>query len=156
MIDSKTGENLNERFGSLLGEPKIEEVSLIKFFRRISSFTRDKVNVKEQELVVGGQKRRCIVSEAIDVAGRSGTGTDGKVVLRLNDFVCGNFSYEEPISFVATPHSSSPVYLTTNVTVPDPPNDVFVEVFTWNQTGMPIPNIAFSWRCQAQIFFAPD
>ena len=99
-----------------------------------------------------GGRRECSKFDAIDIAGPSRTGDDGKMTWRLTDFICpgGQPIIEPPASFVATPISQSPVYLTTTIDFLDPPRDLVVEVFTWGSDGSSAPRIPFSWRCRVR------
>jgi len=94
----------------------------------------------------------CLEHEAIDVAGQSRTGEDGSMTWRLTDVICAasGRTIREPASFVATPITTGPIYLTTKIVIPDPPDDLVVSVFTWDSSGTAAPGIAFSWRCRVR------
>ncbi len=94
----------------------------------------------------------CLEHEAIDVAGQSRTGDDGSMTWRLTDVICAapGRTIRAPASFVATPITTGPIYLTTKIVIPDPPDDLVVSVFTWDSSGTPAPQIAFSWRCRVR------
>ena len=103
---------------------------------------------------------KCIQDQAIDIAGQSQTGDDGTMTWRLTDFICRSANttlVEPPASFVATPISQSPVYLTTTIEFPEPAaedessRDLIVEVFTWDPGGSSAPRIPFSWRCRVRF-----
>jgi hypothetical protein len=112
--------------------------------------------VQEREPVIDGVRITCLDAKVIDISGRAATGADGRTEWKLRDFIVpcdGDFDeFDRPMSFVATPHSSTPVYLTIthadSIFHPFPSNDVVVEVFTWDKDGNPAPNITFSWRCR--------
>jgi len=115
------------------------------------------VSIQEKLPQFAEQITRCRKGTAIDVSGLATTQADGKVTWRLREYIetCDSFivAIDHPFSFVATPHSETPVYITTR---PDqgplvPPGDVSVEVFTWDQTGLPAPGVSFSWRCHVPV-----
>ena len=91
---------------------------------------------------------------AIDATGQLRTGDDGTITWRLADVICpgpGDVQIVEgPASFVATPITTAPIFLTTRIVFPDPPEDLIVHVFTWDSNGTPAPKVAFSWRCRVR------
>ena len=89
---------------------------------------------------------------AIDAAGQLSTGDDGTITWRLTDVMCpdGIPIVKGPASFVATPITPEPIYLTTRIVFPSPPEDLIVRVFTWDSSGTAAPNVAFSWRCRVR------
>ena len=133
--------------------------------RLISLYDRDKVTLKTRSL-----RTDVLVSDdfgpgspldtaectpsfgAVDAAGQLRTGDDGTITWRLTDVMCpeGTPIVEGPASFVATPITTSPIYLTTRIVFPNPPEDLIVQVFTWDSTGMAAPKVAFSWRCRVR------
>jgi len=135
----------------------------LRLIQELSIWATDKPSVKIRKLrpeevisEFGGgstvRRAQCDPTEAIDIAGQSRTGDNGKMTWRLTDFICpgGQPIVEPPASFVATPISQSPVYLTTTIEFPDPPRDLVVEVFTWAPGGSSAPRISFSWRCRVR------
>ncbi len=104
--------------------------------------------------IIDGVSRTCADTRVIDVSGVSATDENGKFDWRLRNFIapCDKlfFDFDIPMSFVATPHSVSPVYLTTNPKRGPfaPRDDVIVEVLTWDNTGAAAPRKVFSWRCR--------
>ncbi len=135
----------------------------LRLIQELSIWATDKPSVKIRKLrpeevisEFGGgstvRRTQCDPTEAIDIAGQSRTGDNGKMTWRLTDFICpgGQPIVEPPASFVATPISQSPVYLTTTIEFPDPPRDLVVEVFTWDPGGSSAPRIPFSWRCRVR------
>ena len=148
--------------GRALVDPRTEEASLVALLRRFSIYTWESpVNVQHREAIINGVRIRCINEHAIDVAGRSGTDQNGRMTWKLSDFICksDNRRFQEPISFLATPHAKAPVYVTVHVSqpiLPQPPDDVVVRVFSWNSNGEPAPSIPFSWRCRALTFSIPE
>ena len=159
--EKKSSDHLAKRLVGTLIDSGIDEVSLITILRRFSIYTRENpVSVLEREPVINGVRVRCVDDEAIDVAGRSGTDEDGRMTWRISDFIClgHRTRFREPICFLATPHSKTPIHITTHVSrsiLPDAPDDVVVEVFSWDSNGEPAPRVAFSWRCRVLTFDIP-
>lgn len=154
----KARDDLTDQLTGGLIDPETEEASLISLLRRFSIYTReDPVTVQEREGVINGVRITCLDDRAIDVAGRSGTDGDGRMTWRIGDFICRSSAqrFREPICFLATPHSKTLVHVTTHVSqpfLPQVPNDVVVEVFSWDPNGDPAPNVPFSWRCRVLTF----
>jgi hypothetical protein len=99
--------------------------------------------------------RTCNSATLIDASGVSSTGSDGKRVFLLGDFVClpQVRNLGEPINVLATARSTRPFFLTTTHTVVDNPNnpnanDVQITVFAWDARGTAAPNVTFDWRCR--------
>ncbi len=125
----------------------------LNFFYRTSVRTVDPdATIQERNLIVVGGGKRCIFSRTIDISGASRTGRDGKMTWRLRDFITPCDSqfevFDRPLSFLVTPHSDSPVYLTTVPSFTATKDNVVVEVLSWDRNGDPAPNISFSWRCR--------
>ena len=130
-------------------------IQVFSFSTRLSVRTADTpAFVQERIPVIDGVNRRCIQFPVVDVSGLAATGADGKMTWRMRDFIspCDAFvrEFDRPLSFVATPHSDSPVSLTIRPSGGPfaPPDDVIVEVFTWDPAGSPAPATVFSWRCR--------
>ena len=136
-----------------------ESVENISFVSIVSVYTTDEpAFVQERVPIIDGLLKRCASRNVIDVSGRDRTGASARKTWRLREFIspCDSafHSFDRPLSFVASPHSGSPVILTV---VPKegilaPPDDVVIEVFTWNTDGGKAPNISFSWRCRVPFF----
>jgi hypothetical protein len=100
----------------------------------------------------------CTDSRLLDSSGLSATGTDGKLVFRLRNFLCsrdGIAQFDEPVNVLATPQGQEPHYVTVAhqlIRDPDPNlpffTDVEITASTWNPDGTPAPNIRFYWRCR--------
>ena len=95
---------------------------------------------------------------SIDLSGGSITDATGRTTWRLLNTVCledvpqGGFLIDYPISFVATPISDKPGYITVKQVLPSPqPNDVFIEVYSWDKAGEPAPSMPFYWRCRIPL-----
>jgi hypothetical protein len=95
--------------------------------------------------------KSCNDARLLDVSGVSSTGSDGKRVFRLSEFVCfGTInSLAEPINVVATPLANAPGFLTAqHQLIPATVDDVEITIFTWDASGAPAPNVVFDWRCR--------
>jgi hypothetical protein len=145
---------LTERF---LGQP----ADNLFFKQRTSVRTSNtEAYIQELEPVIDGVRTRCLDANVIDLSGRASTDEGGKRTWKLRDYIVpcdrGFDEFDRPMSFVATPHSNSPIYLTTRPAegflTPSPPDDVVVEVFTWDAGGNPAPNVTFSWRCRVPYY----
>jgi len=100
----------------------------------------------------------CTDSRLLDSSGLSATGTDGKLVFRLRNFLCGRdgiAQFDEPVNVLATPQGQQPRSVTiAHQLIRDPnPNlafftDVELTASTWNPDGTPAPNVPFYWRCR--------
>ena len=95
----------------------------------------------------------------LDVAGNSGTLSDGKRTFLLSDFLCStNNSFAAPVNLVATPRATSPCYATStltlvqNPTLPSAFSDVQITIFTWAPNGSPAPSVSVDWRCRLVQF----
>jgi hypothetical protein len=97
-----------------------------------------------------GYRERCeIRNNSIDIGGVARTGNNGRLLWKMSNFICetdGSFSdYIDPVSFVATARSKTPVLVTTVVRRVD--SDVEIDVYSWMLSGEPAPSIRFNWRC---------
>jgi hypothetical protein len=78
------------------------------------------------------------------------------LTILITSFLCPteeSRSYAEPVNIVATPVSTTPAFLTTNHTlIFVPPNtvatNVQIDIFSWDASGAPAPNIVVNWRCR--------
>ena len=104
----------------------------------------------------GRPKENCFGARDLDVGGRAATGRDGKLTWRLSDFICEQpgGDYTDPVSFVATAQADAAVTITIGAPVVG--NDVTLDVFSWDSSGAPAPNVRFSWRFWAPINFVAD
>jgi hypothetical protein len=99
----------------------------------------------------------CTDCRLLDTSGSTETGTDGKDVFLLSNFLCnrlgGISSFAEPVNLLATPRGASPTYVTmTHELIKDPAQSAFTDVritaFSWNSDGTSAPNVRFYWRCR--------
>jgi hypothetical protein len=111
----------------------------------------------------------CAITPLLDVSGWGLTGADGKSTFRLIDYTClgsrpwpppdttlarPGYTLQPPISFVATPNSSAPCFLTTQHSFVNDQTDVEITVFAWDPNGAAAPDIGFDWRCRV-VFEVP-
>ena len=94
----------------------------------------------------GGSGKRCATSPVLDIVGTSHTGDDGSVEIRITDFYCSSriYRFQQPLNFIATPQTRTPVYLTTRQRISADADgaeerDVLVTVWSWNSAGSPAP-----------------
>ena len=92
--------------------------------------------------------KSCASYTLIDVTGASSTGADGTAVLTVSAFTCASNPLAEPSNVVATPRTTSPVFLTMTHSL-TATNDLQINVFTWDTNGKPAPDVGFDWRCRA-------
>lgn len=92
--------------------------------------------------------KSCAPYALIDVTGASSTGPDGTAVLTVSAFTCASSTFAEPSNVVATPRTTSPVFLTMTHSL-TAANDLQINVFTWDANGKPAPDVEFDWRCRA-------
>ncbi|MDE2058181.1 MAG: hypothetical protein KGL31_02385 [candidate division NC10 bacterium] len=100
----------------------------------------------------------CINVKLRDVSGVSSTGSDGKTVFRLSEFVCdaaatgGNVFVAAPVNVVATPLAQTPSFLTLDYSLIDPTvngfKDLEIRAYAWGANGAAAPNVVFDWRCR--------
>ena len=97
---------------------------------------------------------RCAEAKLLDASGGSWTGSDGKRVFRLSEFVClpQHRLLMEPVNLLATGRSTKPFFLTATHKVVDPNDilrsDVEITVYGWDANGKPAPDLSFHWRCR--------
>lgn len=103
--------------------------------------------------------KRCEKASILTLSGSHRTGANGRHSINMNKFLianCIDITSGTTIgswpSFIATPKSQEPVFLTFTIQaqpvpgISDPPAlDVNVEVFSWRIDGTPAPIIPFSW-----------
>src|SRR5439155_26099613 len=94
--------------------------------------------------------KQCFDIPTLDVGAHSVTGTDGKSVFRLTDFVClsGQYQLSLPINTVATPVSATPVFVTAQYALINNATDVEFTVFAWDPSGTAAASIPFDLRCR--------
>jgi hypothetical protein len=92
--------------------------------------------------------------DGIDLSGGSLTDPAGRMTWRLSNFVCPPEALvpDFPVSFVATPLSDKPGYITVkNVALEA--NDVTIDVYSWDSHGNPAASMFFYWRCRIPLIY---
>jgi hypothetical protein len=120
-----------------------------------SSQIRVEVEVTSRDIAITGESKKICNNgySILDVSGGAVTGADGSVTFPIADYYCyGQKEFYYPVNFVATPQSSTPVYLTSNVLLTGSGSNVLINtlitVYAWNKTGDPAPGIFFNWLCR--------
>lgn len=97
-------------------------------------------------------ENRCDAIQVIHICAGGQTDVQtGQTTFMLSDFTCfpaGVFNTRD-VYFVATPHSRSPVILTTLLEPSQ--QDVKVTVFGWRLDGNPSGRVNFDWHCCIQL-----
>jgi hypothetical protein len=108
--------------------------------------------IASQSIVLPGV--RCNSARLLDASGASYTGSDGKRVFRLSEFVClpQHRLLIEPVNVLATARTTKPFFVTTTHALVDP-NDILrsdleITVYGWDANGRPAPDLSFHWRCR--------
>ncbi len=96
-------------------------------------------------------KKECENIEIVDICGGQTDVQTGQDVLMLSEYTClpaGAFSIQN-IYFVATPHFTSPVFLTSQIESEQ--SDIKITVFGWRPDGNRSGRVNFDWHCCAQL-----
>jgi len=139
----------------------IESLSRFPWRVRVSAYSFEDPalhvppNLTLKEVGTVFPSRSCIPNfDGIDLSGGSVTDSAGRMTWRMLDFVCPDRDYlvDFPVSFVATPLSDKPAYMTVKfMGFRTLPNDVVIEVYSWDSTGKPAPYMNFYWRCRIPL-----
>src|SRR5262245_61832417 len=131
---------------------------LIPLFFRVSLLTSEDGVIMSRSVIFPGKscsQASALPANLFDVSSRSSTGSDGKVVFLLSDFICSTInSFAEPVNVIVTPNATTPCYATIAhvlVQYPSVPcafSDLQITVFTWKPNGTAAPNVSFDWRCR--------
>ena len=107
--------------------------------------------VKEDHPLIS--QPRCSGMAGIDLSGGSMTDSAGRMTWRLSNFLCREnmlpegLAIEFPVSLVATPLIDKPAYITVKFTaIETAPNDLTIEVYSWDSHGEPAPYLPYYWR----------
>ncbi len=125
------------------------------FYRALYSANENSIITKDSTF----NGKSCVSVGSMDICGNGQTDSDGKMNIRIEDFIClraatpgeGAELIQPPVYFVATPMINGPVIVTFEIN--RRPADVFdtlgldINVFTWEITGEPKPGVRFQWRC---------
>ena len=111
----------------------------------------------------------CEKASVWTLSGSHRTGANGRHSIHLNKFlttdcldgVDAGTTFGSWPSFIATPESQEPVFVTYTIQAQPsgggffpPPLDLTVEVFSWQNDGTPAANIPFSWVAIARASFS--
>jgi hypothetical protein len=131
----------------------VEAVQLIQLIQPVATSTVSEGLLIEKNLIVATPNKCSPIDGLLDVAGFSRTGSDGKSLFRLTDFLCpvGSELFIQPINVVATPLSDTPCFLTVVHSLLNNGADVEIKVSTWDASGAAAPNVAFNWRCRVRF-----
>jgi hypothetical protein len=145
-------QNLKKHFEAILGRefsidfPGDGGVALREW---VGTYTDLEGTLTSRDIDTTGESTKaCDKKQILDVSGSARTGSDGKIDFSLSDFFCGGFEFKHPVNFLATPRSTSPVFLTTLRTLTSDWKDVKITVNAWDSSGAPAVNISFDWRCR--------
>src|SRR4051812_16098291 len=91
-----------------------DAVQLITFIQSVATSTDSGGLTIRKNLIVATPNQCFPTTPLLDVAGFFTTGSEGKTVFRLTDFLCAlpDGIFTQPINVVATPLSSTPCFLT--------------------------------------------
>ena len=147
-----TQPDTKKQLEAILGhELGADAVQLITLIQPVASSTESEGSVTQRDLIVA-RPNRCYSTRLLDVGGFDTTGSNGKSVFRLTDFLCGvGFWFLQPINVVATPFSSTPFFLTVVHSLLNNGADVEIRVSTWDANGAAAPNVSFNWRCRVGL-----
>lgn len=130
----------------------VETVQLIKLIQPVATSTESAGIIIEKNLIVATPNQCFSFPRLLDVAGFFTTGSDGKSLFRLTDFLCpADEIFIQPINIVATPFSSTPCFLTVAHSLLNEGADVEIKVSTWDVNGVAAPNVSFNWRCRVTL-----
>ena len=134
---------LEELFGA-------DVVQLSTFIQSVATSTESEGLIIRKNLVAATPNQCFTTNPLLDVAGFFSTGSDGKTVFRLTDFLCPlpDGIFTQPINVVATPLSSTPCFLTVGHLLVNNGTDVEITVSTWDASGAAAPKVSFNWRCR--------
>lgn len=144
--------DLKKHFEAILGRDLVGEFADGVVLREtVGLYSIEQGNATSKEIgVTGSSTKRCGQSSLLTVGGLSFVGADGKAELRLSDFHCARQTFLHPVIVVATPQTSSPVFVTAVPTILVNPGDVQIVLHTWSADGSPAPNVLVTWLCRVQ------
>jgi len=148
-----------------------EALQFINLIQSVASSTITLDGSITQRSLFFPRPNECRSSRLLDVSGFATSGSNGKILFRLNSFLCpfGGVlpptldptlpptlpppppKYSQPINVVATPLSSTPCFLTLVHSLVDNGADVEIKVSTWDANGVAAPNVSFDWRCRVPL-----
>lgn len=124
----------------------------------VSAYNLEATTVKERGILGIAY---CVDNlQSVDLSGSSQTDAYGKKTWRLSENMCFPsveiaYRLADPLSFVATPVTDRPTYLTVSPKFQTSPKDLVVVVYSWDKSGASSPNVAFCWRCRLRYDYKP-
>ncbi len=152
ILAENKNEKMVQKINDLAKEIGIGGIIILQPFP-VSAYNFENVSVKKQHPILA-QKPFCEHNfQSVDLSGSSSTDANGKKTWRLSDHMClpeyeSWYALAGPVSFVATPVTDKPTYITNTVKIQSSPKDLIVEVYSWDKQGNPSPNMVFCWRCR--------
>ena len=158
MTKNSDERDLRSQFAEILGQEirDIEEgVVALRERKSVWLEQYDNSYLMSREIgTTGTSTKACSDFPVICIGGLTAIGLHGKVEFLLSQYYCnpasagGDISYfpTSPIIFVATAQSKDPVIVTTRVY--QVPNDVRIEIYTWDPGGAPATDKLVKWICQ--------
>lgn len=150
--ESELKKRTEEVFGEELARDALERIKW-SFPIAAYNYITDSAYVTSRNVLLPG--KFCNPHPLFDIDGVAASGSDGKRVFRLSEFVCfpswqevQAITFDHPINVVATPLSSEPFFVTVRHALLPDSKDVEITVFAWDANGKAAPNIAFDWRCR--------
>jgi hypothetical protein len=142
-------EDIKKQLEAITGHDlRVPPDQLIKLFYAASTYSYSDGNTCWRGIFF--PFKSCVGATLLDVSGAGFTDTNGQSVFLLSDFVCFAQVNQlaDPINVVATPRTTSPLFLTETHTLFNNNSDVQISVFTWDANGKPAPSVTFDWRCR--------
>jgi hypothetical protein len=138
--------DINQQLEARLGyELDADAVQFINLIQSVASSTRSEDSTTQKNLTVA-KPNQCYLARFLDVGGFATTGSDGKSLFRLTNFLCPTDErFFQPINVFATPLSSSPCFLTVVHSLLNNGVDVEIQVSTWDANGAAAPNVPLNW-----------
>lgn len=150
---TKTKSNPTE-LESLSRFPWRVRVSAYNYVQDLSHSDEPNLNVKEVGTIFPSSS--CLHGyDGIDLSGGFVTDSAGRTTWRLSDYVCKQIQsqLDLPVSFVATPLTDKPAYITVKFTaLQSNPSNLIFEVYSWDHQGKPAPFTSFYWRCRIPLY----
>jgi len=142
-------EDIKKQLEVLTGHDlRVPPDQLIKLFYPASTYSYNDGNTCWRGILF--PFKSCVGATLLDVSGAGFTDTKGQSVFLLSDFVCFAQVNQlaDPINVVATPRTTSPLFLTETHSLFNNNSDVQISVLTWDANGKPAPSVTFDWRCR--------
>jgi hypothetical protein len=164
-----TKPDLKKQLEAIVGyKINTEALQFVDLIQSVATSDESGGSITQISLIVV-RPNECRSSRLLDVSGFATSGSDGKILFRLNHFLCpfGGVlpptldpnapatlprpKYSQPINVVATPLSSTPCFLTLVHSLVGNGADVEIKVSTWDANGVVAPNVSFDWRCRVPL-----